>query len=306
MDSTVLRVAEADLRRALAKRATIFVVILFILPLIAAAALRYGLDVEQHANPTLWATIMGVDIASTEMHSEALISLAGIASWWWLVVSLYSGDLFAADFESGAVRLILARPVTRSEYVVGKIISILGLLTILSVLGGLSIYAAARIIGGPQEGLATLIGVSMVLVLGAVPLLLTGALVGGKMGKATTGIIVAILIYIVVRIVAGMVSTALLFAHGGGNLIEMGLKANSLVPFDGGKTLGVLVYSYHQYGPVYTPPYSYEITPEGSPFKIVVGPIDLGKLLVLNLVSTLSWIVLLMLAAIFVIKRKDF
>ena len=306
MDTTVFRVAEADLRRALAKRATIFVVILFILPLIAAIALRYGLEVEQHADPSLWATIMGVDIASTEMQSEALISLAGIASWWWLVVSLYSGDLFAADFESGAVRLILARPVTRTEYVVGKILSILGLLTVLSILGGLSIYAAARIIGGPQEGLVTLVGISVVLVLGAIPLLLTGALVGGKMGKATTGIIVAILIYIVVRLVAGMVSTALLFTHGGGNLVEMSLKANSLVPFDGGKTLGVLIYSYLKYGPVYTPPYTYEVTPEGSPFKIVIGPIKVGDILVLNLVSTLTWTILLTLAAVYVIKRKDF
>ncbi len=292
--SSVLRIAWYELSRESNKKSLWFVVALMILPFIAAALVR-GFSHNRVSDPYLWATIMGFR-GSFGTAATVAMPLTVIA-WGWLIAILFGGDLFASDLEDSGITLILSRPVSRAEYVAGKILAALVMMVIVFYVGGLSVYGASWILAGKQAGFLEMSVESVLVGLGALPLLLVTALLGIKFRKPVIGYVLGFVVYFGVSVAAGLISAYYLVAVKN---IEAAVKAaiifKATIPFTGVSGAASILYGYlHPNNPIVLP----------------VGPgetveINLGSYLALALVSLFVWIIILSVLVYMVVRRMDF
>jgi ABC-type transport system involved in multi-copper enzyme maturation permease subunit len=304
--SVVTGIALVEARRFLAKKSTLFVLALFVLPVLVAVALKHYVSVPH--SPRFWVLLAGIDV-SPELQgvtgSSLAVGLAGLTAWWWLVVSLYGGDLFASDRASGLTRLVLSRPVTRLEYVLGKLLALLAFLALAGIIGLYSIYAASWILAGRQSEPLWPLVIGLLLAVGSVPLAALSALMGFRSSKPLVGIISGIGIYFVASMIVSLGSLLIIMAHGG-SLEETALRLATLIPLDAGKALAEIVYSYHAHGPVV------HLVQTGHEEVRIAGrtialstTVNLGSLIPLLLVSLPAWIIATVILLYKIVDRAD-
>lgn len=199
----VASISAFELRRESNKRTLWLVIALMALPLIVAFIVRSYAS-SSVSDPMLWATIMGFRVGDS---LGALgVSTLSVISWGWLIAILFGGDLLAADLVDGSVALVLARPVSRLEYVLGKALAAFVVMLAVFITGGVSVYGAAWVIGGPQSGFLEVLLLSMLIAVGSLPLLLLSAWFGMKFRKPVTGYVLGFVAYFVSSISVGMLA----------------------------------------------------------------------------------------------------
>jgi len=306
--SRALRVALWDVRRLARKKSTILVIILFILPFITALALK-RMSGPHPQDPDLWAGMLGVDLSWSGVGAPLAGQALNLFSWWWLIVAIYAGDILASDMGDGTARLVLSRPVSREEYLAGKTLSMLAVLTVFSLVGAYTVYASAWLIAGHQSHPLGPLLASLVLVLGSLPMVLIGALLGILTRKILPSVVVLAAVYIVAGIIISVLALAILVQAGEGSLIALSLKLHSLIPLDSGKTLASLAYTRVARGSTVLPPImgsvSYGIEIGGKTVRITPEPLNLDRLLGLNLAGTLAWTLALALLTWIIMRKKD-
>lgn len=305
---TTARLAAFDITRLLRKRSTILVILLFVLP-IATAVLVRAWGPETRSNPELWAFMLGVSLAQGA-GGGPVMGLVGVNlfSWWWLIVALYAGDVIARDIEEGTLYLVLSRPVTRGQVLAAKAISTTALLALYAVIGAYSVYGAAWIIAGAQENAWGPLVSGLALAVGSLPLIAVGFIIGLLTRKSTTSIIVVVAVYFVASIIVGILGFAALIARGQGNFMETGLLFSALIPLDGGKHFAALTYTRLAEGPVVAPleGFTETITIGGKTVTLTAGPINVGRLLNIAIVSLAAWAAGLLGLAYLLFRNRDF
>lgn len=307
---TVARLAVFDIARLLRKKSTILVILLFVLP-IATALLFKVWGPETRSDPELWAFMLGVSLSpEAGVGIGPLTGLVGtnLFSWWWLIVALYAGDVIARDIEEGTLYVLLSRPVTRGQILSAKIISTTALLALYAIVGAYSVYGAAWIIAGHQSHAWGPLLSGVVLALGSLPLIVVGFLIGLLTRKSTTSIIIVVAVYFIAAIITGILGFATIVARGGGNLAENSLLFSSLIPLDGGKHLASLAYTRLAIGPVVRPPaeITETISIGGETIKLVMGPINVGRILNIAIASLTAWTTALIIVAYALFRGRDF
>ena len=300
----VLAVARYELGREASKRSLYVVVVLMVLPLLAALLVKRlaGAPAGVEEAERLWAVIMGVDprgaLASAGLAGVSSLSLF---SWAWLIAILYGGDLLASDLQSGMASLILSRPVTRGEYVAGKILSVTAALVVAFLAGGVSVYAASWALAGPQEGLLEALGLSIVVALGSLPLLLLSALFGAYFEKPSLGMILGFVAYFVGAIASGLAAVYFLFTGDLERAATAPYIIQPLIPSLAGQELALAIYSR-----VHGLELSIPLTlPSDGGVNVVYYNVRPGDFLPHLAAGTLAWIVVLSLLTYLVIRRRD-
>ncbi|MCE4627258.1 MAG: ABC transporter permease [Desulfurococcales archaeon] len=221
---SILAVTKFELLRESNKRTIYFVIILMVFPLIVSLIIK-AYSENTIKNSMLWAVIMGYTFSESSLAAVGA-NILSVISWGWLIAILFGGDLLASDFTDGTLALILARPVSRLEYVLGKILSATIMMVIVFLAGGLSVYAAAWILGGPQSGFLEVLLLSTLLGIGAMPLLLLSAWFGMKFRKPLIGYVLGFVAYFVSSIAVGLASVYYLIVGGDP---DMGVKVLNLL-----------------------------------------------------------------------------
>ncbi len=303
----ILRITVIDLKRILSKKSSYGMLALFILPFIAALLLK-KLGASHTSNEYLWTVILGLNLqAAMEGAIVGGISFVTVLAWWWLILGLYSGDMIASDMESGYIRLLLARPVKREEYLAGKILSTIIFLTFIAIIGSYSVYGAAWILAGHQADPLGPIIISLVLMLGSLPFITLAGLISYKTKKGSTGIILAVAVYIAAGFIVSMISLLSIILSGGGNMIEESLKIHMLLPFTGGKELASLYYTWKTTGPILDLNLGpgTTIVIGGKTINIMTGPIHVKDLLIEGIISTIIWTITITTIFWYLFKKTD-
>lgn len=210
---SIISIARFELLRESSKKTIWFVITLMVLPLIISIIIKsYSRNTVQ--DPMLWSTIMGYSITNTSL-SYLGAGVLSVISWGWLIAILFGGDLLASDFIDGTLALILVRPVSRLEYVIGKVASAIATMILVFLAGGMSVYLAAWVLGGPQEGLFEVVLLSILLGVGAMPLLLLSAWLGMRFRKPLIGYVLGFVAYFASSIAIGLVSVYYIIVGGG-------------------------------------------------------------------------------------------
>ncbi len=301
MASSVLAgLVEYELRRESSKRSTILVVILMVLPFIAALAVKSMGGVEAPGDASrLWASIMGLDPeAAIQSPQVAAIGGASLISWSWLIAALYGGDLLASDVSEGAASYIIARGVRRSEYVLGKFAAVTATLIFVFIVAGVSVYGAAWVLAGRQEGLAEAVGYSVIVALGVMPTLLVSALAGLASGKPVIGMIAGILAMFASAIIRGLAVVAYSFSGEPVRAVEAMYLVGAALPFSSGSDLASIVYSALNDVTVTIP----VAVQQGSTVMVTVRP---GDYLLETAVGVAAWTVALLALLWWMFSRRD-
>ena len=299
-------VAEYEVRRSLSKKALLLGVALALLPLAVAFIVKYYTRPE-HLGSTrlLWASMAGLDpIAAMNALLNPAASLNAV-SFWWLIVVLFAGDLLASDARDGAMRLLLSKPLTRGEYLAGKLLGVLAMLTLVALLGMGGVVGASYILAGSQEHviLAPVIGV--LLVVGGLPLLLVTALVGLRSRSPLSGFIFGIIIYFVFQMITSFLGIYLAITGHATGIIDGGYRASILLPFSGGKSLATLYYLLHAYGKTLTTPMTGAGIEIGGHMVSLGGTLHVDQLYFETLASILVWSLALLAISYLIIRRMD-
>ncbi len=306
---TVLRIARFELSRQLRRKTTIFVIILMVLPFIAALVLKKSVStsITLRGNPELlWSIIAGVNIGAMVSGSTGLLSLSSVFGWWWIIIALYTGDVLASDIEKGVARLILSRSISRIEYVSGKVLGVLAILFLVTLAGVFSIVGASWIMVGHQSRLDLALLTSLAVVIGSLPLLLIGALVGAKVKKGIAGIIVVFAVYFISQLIISILSIYTLITHGGGNVMEEMLRVKAYIPFDGGMSFAALIFSHIYYGGVIGLPSEVsQITIGENTANMYIGPIATGSIVKISVVSIILWSALISGLLWYLFRKMD-
>ena len=300
---TVLAIARYELGREASKRSLYVIIVLMVLPLIAALLVKRlsGPPSGLEEADRLWASIMGVDPRGV-IGSTSLAGVSGLSlfSWAWLIAILYGGDLLASDLQSGMASLILSRPVSRGEYVAGKTLAVTLSLAAAFLAGGISVYAASWVLAGPQEGIMEALGLSVVVAVGSLPLLLLSALLGAYFEKPSIGMILGFVAYFIGAIISGLAAVYFIFT---GNLEKAATTPyiiQAILPISAGQELASAIYSrLHQISLVVP------LTTPNSEGNIVYWEVRPGDFLPHLLVGTIAWIIVLTSIVYYVMRRRD-
>ncbi len=245
----VMVIVEYELRRATGKKALLLGIALALLPFAIAIIVKHYTH-SQHLGSTrlLWAAMAGLDPVAAFNAILSPASTINAVSFWWLIIVLFAGDLLASDARDGALRLLLSKPLTRGEYLAGKLVGVLVLLTVISLMGMGGVVGSAYILGGSQEHVSLAPAAALLLVVGGLPLLLLTALVGLKTKSPLSGFISGIVLYFVFQMIVSLLGIYLAITGHASGIIEGGYRASSLIPLSGGKSLATLYYLAHAYG----------------------------------------------------------
>jgi len=241
----VWSVAKFELRREASKRSFYLVLALMVLPLLVSLVVKAMGGGRGVDHPRLWAGILGVDPTVTVVNPVVgLVSLLSLASWSWLVAALFGGDLLASDVSDGAAQMIIYRGVSRREYALGKVAALALMLTASFVVAGVSVYGAAWVLAGPQEGLGLALLVSALVGVASLPLALVAALAGLATRKPVVGMVLGVVAYFAASLVIGLATAYYLLVAGDPQAAAVVVyKIGSLVPLTGGSALPAIVYS---------------------------------------------------------------
>jgi len=301
----ILVVAGFEFRREARKRSIYLVVALMLLPLVAALIVR-GIagrpSVEE--SERLWAGILGFDPnAAIASASIGVISAVSLASWSWLIATLFGGDLFASDIEDGTASLLLSRDLSRREYVAGKVAALAVTLALSFLVAGIATYAAAWILAGRQEGLVEAAALSPLIGLGSLPLALLAAIVGLKTRRAVLGIILGVIAYFAVAIVAGVIVVyESIVAGDPARAAEATYLVGSALPFSTGSDWPSLIYArIHDITLTIPVPVH---TAKGVVETVMVN-VELGKFAPHLTVSVLAWSIGLSLLSWYLLEKTD-
>jgi len=298
----VLAVSRLELRREASKRSFYFILALMVLPLVVAVLLKL-MGGQGAENPRLWAGILGVDPTAVEGGAiVGLVSIFSLASWSWLVAALFGGDLLASDISDGAAQMILYRGVSRREYAVGKVLALALMLSASFLVAGVSVYGAAWVLGGPQEGLGLALLVSALIGVASLPLALVSALAGLATRKPVVGMVLGVVAYFAASIVLGFATAYyMLVARDPQAAATVAYKLGSLIPLTGGSTLPAIVYSAVVGLEVQTP------APVAGNDTVVVYyvPVAPGDFLAQAAVATAAWIIGLAALLAWYLERMD-
>ncbi len=294
---SVFAVARYELRRESSKKSLWIIVLLMVLPMIVAVIVRAFTEQTQR-DPLLWTRIMGFSAEGLTGGVLAAVSLS-LLSWSWLVAVLYGGDLFASDLGDHALNLILSRPVTREEYVAGKILAVAVSMVFIFVVAGVAVLGAAWVLGGPQDRALSAVLYSGLMGIGVLPLLLTSALLGLYTKKPVTGTILGFVGWL-----GGSIITGLLFVYYGFvsgdpyKAITVTYIGNALYPFTAGQDLPMIVYSRLNNVVMEMP------VPTGTE-EVTMISFSPGDYAVYYIAGTLGWILVLSLAVVYLLRKRD-
>lgn len=217
---SIIRVVYYELRRELRKRSLIALLILALMPIPAALLIRSLisekiLEVIRTHGPALglepsklWAYVLGAAEPPPAISIVSLLGAASLVGFAWLAAILYGGDLIASDMRDKMIHYILVRPVRRSEYIAGKILTVVAFMEALFLVAGLMVYAASWIMFGPQSGLHEAIVVSLAVGVGLLPLLLTSSAIGAATRNPLLGILLGFAAYFVSAFIAAIIAIA--------------------------------------------------------------------------------------------------
>lgn len=220
----VSSVARYELHRESSKRTVWLAVLLMALPVVAALILR-SRAATRVQDPMLWSTVMGYSVTGGSLEAVGA-GVLSVISWGWLIALLFGGDLYSSDIADGTLAMILARPVSRLDYLLGKAVAAVLLMIAVFLAGGLSVFAAAWIIGGPQEGLWEILLLSSLTGIGASTLQLLSAWFGLKFGKPVLGYILGFLSYFISSIAIGIATVFYIYM---GSDPETGVRLMNLL-----------------------------------------------------------------------------
>jgi len=301
--STVLSVARLELRREASKRSFYLILALMVLPLAAALivkAMGGGRGVEE---PRLWAGILGLDPNIVEAGAAAgVVSLLSFASWSWLIAALFGGDLFASDLSDGTAQIVLYRGVSRREYAAGKVLALAAMLSTSFIVAGAAVYAAAWVIGGPQEGLALALFLSALIGVASLPLALISAFAGLATRKPVVGMVLGVVAYFIASIVVGITAAYyMLVAKDPQAAAEVMYKIGSLIPLTGGSTFPSIVYAALTDLEVQTP----TMTVENGTTTVYLAVVAPGDFLLEAALAVAAWILGLAALLAWYLDRMD-
>ncbi|MCE4617234.1 MAG: ABC transporter permease [Desulfurococcales archaeon] len=248
-------VAWYELQRLVRKKSFWLVLALFVLPVVLALGLRNYLDVPE--DPNIWATVFGLDITgliSGATGGALVFNIASILGLAWLIGILYGGDIFASDIQDGAIKLILARPVSRLTYTAAKLATVTGIILFFFLIGGISTYAAAWIMAGPQNGGLNVIAYSLLIGLGITPLLYSSALLGAYTRKAINGILLGFVGYMVGGIPASILVVLAIQGKLDLSILDAQALGGFVTPFTAGQKIASYLYTYLNMGSEVTVP----------------------------------------------------
>lgn len=199
----------------------------------------------------LWATLLGVENLPPQLLRAApyvaaiqTLSLSGLA---WLIAVMYGGDLIASDLRDKLLHLIVIRPVSRTTYILSKLVSVTGLLAILYAVAGIVAYTSGYLLVGIQRGLLESVAYAVLIGMGVLPLLLVSALIGTATRSPTVGFIGGIVVYFVSIIITSLVA---LLVYGLPRTLteitkytELLMYANAANPFTAGSEIPRSLYA---------------------------------------------------------------
>ncbi len=242
-----MRVAYYEAIRELRKKSLIALLVLALLPIPLALLAKSLISPEllealrSHSQlfgvkiGKMWAYMMGA--AEPPPQAAAMLSLFGATSLIglaWLAAILYGGDLVASDMRDGMIYYLFTRPLKRSDYILGKLLTVTALMEVLFVVAGLMTYAASWILFGPQEGVGEVILLSLLIGVGLLPLLLTSSAIGAATRNPLLGILLGFAAYFASAMIATLVAIA---AMGGltpsniGRLMPVLYTATAVNPY---------------------------------------------------------------------------
>ena len=298
----VAAVARYEFGREASKRSLYVVIALMLLPLVVAVLVKRltGSPGVEEAE-RLWASIMGVDprglVASTGV---AGVSSLTLFSWAWLIAILYGGDLLASDLQTGMASLIISRPVSRGEYVAGKVAAVTASLVLVFLAGGLSVYAASWILAGPQEGIIEALLLSVAVALGSLPLLLLSALLGAYFEKPSLGMILGFVAYFVGSMAAGLAAVYFLFTGEAEKAATAPYLLQAILPTSAGQELAAAIYSRIHDIILRVP-----LAVPADGMRTEYWEVRPGDFLPHLAVGTLAWTLLLAWLTYYVMRRRD-
>ncbi|MCE4613933.1 MAG: ABC transporter permease [Desulfurococcales archaeon] len=200
-------VIEYEVRRLRSKKSFYFMVLIALLPFVTVTIVKY-FNLETHGifpieqSNYLWLYLYGTP---RTIGGGILVSATGIAAYMWLFASLFGGDTLASDIEEGWIQVLLSKPLTRFEYIAGKVIAALGVLASVYFIGALSSLISAYIMAGSQGYAYLVIVLPIVTALSSIPIILLSAWVGGYTGSSLTGLLSGIGLYFLSNTIAGLV-----------------------------------------------------------------------------------------------------
>lgn len=297
----VLALARIELVREVRKRSFYFLVFLAVLPVLTSIIMRYGLD-RQVNDPTFWAVVMGFKTTG----SVSVHEVANLGAFMWLIALLYGGDLLAGDLSDGTARLILSRGVRRLEYLVAKVLTVTLVLAVLSASAGVAAFISNGVLMGnmpPLGDLPLAVGLGMLMGVGALPLLLLAAAIGGLARRPLHGIVLGFVIHLVLSTTV-MIFVAFRVASAAGGPEELGnlnvllaeeqFKAMVYDPYQAGLTLPSILYWVAQGGVI------------EDPLLLASGVvINAGDLAWRYIASTVVGILIHLGFALYVLERTD-
>ncbi|MCE4607149.1 MAG: ABC transporter permease [Desulfurococcales archaeon] len=207
LNYSIIGVVEYEVKRLKYKKSFYFMLAIALLPFVTVAIVKYfnlearGIfPVEESTH--LWLYLYGTP---RNIGSGTMLSATGIAAYMWLFASLFGGDSIASDIEDNGIQLILAKPLTRIEYLAGKTLSLLGVFTTVYFLGALSSLISAYIMVGPQAYVYLVVILPLVTAVSSIPITLLSAWIGGYTRSSLTGLLSGIGLYFLSSTIAGLV-----------------------------------------------------------------------------------------------------
>jgi ABC-2 type transport system permease protein len=193
--SRVYAFAAYEVRRAIARRKVLamvgFIAILDTVPYyILASSGTKVIPIQVY--PYLW--VAGV--------------LAPFVLFMQLVAILIAAGAMSEEYESGTAELLLAKPVSRTEFLVGKFLGGYALLALLILLNSLLSVAAATLTYGPQADLETLPGVVLVEIYSSVLFFSVAFMLGELVRRSSLAYILSSAIIVASQIIGTYLSFA--------------------------------------------------------------------------------------------------
>ncbi len=183
------------------KKSFYLLVLLALMPLIVGILIRVmGWEILERED--LWAALLGANVYGAALTTPL--------SFLWIVGVLFGGDLYASEVEDKSVGLLLSKPVSRAQVVVGKLLALTLLFAAYYVVATLLSMTGALLAGG---GLANAEYAPIIVVVSLASTLafaLLAALLGAVSGKATSAILGAVAIYMGLGIAVTIVSIAVI------------------------------------------------------------------------------------------------
>ncbi|MCE4616858.1 MAG: AsmA family protein [Aeropyrum sp.] len=245
-----------EIKREARKKAFLLMIVLVILPVMAAVVVRLFTG-REIGGERLWALLFGADLGSSAL--TGLIASIGIVGWSWLVGVMYGGDLFASDIREGLLQLFFLRPKGRIYYVLGKMLAVGIFLTSFFAVAGVFTLVAGLILGGWQRDwwLAPVLG--FLLGLGVYPIVLASSLFGILTRSPILGMILGAAAYILTGVAVSLGMSIVLVSQGIANIeawkdyMEGSIILSGYIPFLAGTQLPLIFYYYITLENTFTP-----------------------------------------------------